>query len=589
MRSGLVLACASVAACGRIGFDPIGPGSTQGVFAPVALPPGGTVNALARAADGTLYAVAGESQVFRAASGGAWTACGVDLHDLRAIAVDPATGDIYVAGDVMTTSDDGCATWREIDVGLPTNSVAILGSRVLTGTPDGVYAWDGASWNRFATPLDGYDVRDIAIDASGDILVASDHGIARSQDGGTTWALGNTGLDNLDVFFVAIAGTHALANTSDRLFYSTDGGTSWTSTADGTYTAVIDPGGAFVLSSSWSNGFITSSNGAQTWDNTDRRSAGMHVAAAERFVLGQGPEILVATNRGVFHAPDHNLAWTELDAGLSAWSFAALEETSTGVLLGGSYAGILRSSDGGASWTNESSTLTIDSAIRGIAEAPSGTLVISDVHSIARSDDQGFTYTEFWQAGAVDGYHLNAVRVIGGKIIAATWAGIEISDASWTTFTPHDVAGGARVIDVLALDSTGTQLLAATAVGLYYSSDAGVTFTLVGAGGLWVPALAQLADGTLLAGTSAGVLAASAPTGPWTASGLSTSYITALRATPGRVYAASDSGVYASSDGATWTPVPGLEHANTNSLVVDRSGRLLVGTYGYGMFATPAP
>jgi len=55
------------------------------------------------------------------------------------------------------------------------------------------------------------------------------------------------------------------------------------------------------------------------------------------------------------------------------------------------------------------------------------------------------------------------------------------------------------------------------------------------------------------------------------------------------VFAATSAGVFVSSDGATWTSLPGLEHRSPLSLATDNAGRLLVGTDGYGVFATPLP
>jgi ligand-binding sensor domain-containing protein len=559
------------------------------------VPPGGNVTVVARAPDGTVYVSCSESRVARSTDNGAtWTACGGIVHGVRSLVVDPA-GVLYAgANDGASTSRDGCASWHTMGFDRDVSGLAVAGSDVLAAASDGVYRWDGTSWSPLTSPMNGHDVRDVASDPVGGILVAGDNGIARSTDGGQTWTAGNTGLNTVDVKFVWLASTHALAQTGSSLFASSDGGLTWTLTEPGSYTTAIDPTGSYALESAWGTGLNVSVNGGVTFDVTDRRSASMHVGPVMSVAFGNGQEIFAGTTRGMFYAPDHNLAWREIDSGIAAWGVRSIAETDAGVLLLGTFAGVLRSTDGGATWSDESSGLTVDSMVGGIAVVPGmpQTVVACDAHSVARSSDGGVTYTEVWTAGGPDNYHVNNVKVIAGKIVAATWAGVAISDASWSTFTHHDVAGAnVRVVDVIALDTAGQQLLTATYAGVYYSSNGGATFARVDTGSP-APAvytLAQLDNGTLLAGTEAGVLAATSPSGPWQASGLGTVSVRALLATGARVYAATDSGLFASSDGATWTLVPGLEHSTTMALAHDSAGRLLAGTYESGLFAIPLP
>ena len=138
---------------------------------------------------------------------------------------------------------------------------------------------------------------------------------------------------------------------------------------------------------------------------------------------------------------------------------------------------------------------------------------------------------------------------------------------------------------MVAVDAVGMQLLAITDTGMFYTADGGTTFSAADVGlDARVSRLAILPDGTLLAGTDQGMFRASAPTGPWNPSGLGPAAIADLLVTQGHVIAATDLGVFASTDGAAWSFIPGLEGKFSSALAVDTAGRLLVGTTGNGLY-----
>ena len=142
---------------------------------------------------------------------------------------------------------------------------------------------------------------------------------------------------------------------------------------------------------------------------------------------------------------------------------------------------------------------------------------------------------------------------------------------------------------VLAVDNNPATIAAASADGVFYSADGGTTFTDI-TGALpdrGTASLAQLADGTLLVGTYGyGVFRAPRPGQPWTSAGLVLHEINALLVSNGVVIAAAQDGVFVSSDGYTWTNVPGLEHLAPRTLAIDTNGDLLVRDRGGGLFRT---
>ncbi len=612
MNRGFTVAFVIAMGCGRIGFDATGDGGAgdaakPSVFTAVGLPPGGTITGLAYAPDGSMYAVLANQRVERTTSKGAlWTACGaageVYIDDL---AIDPATGTIYLAGkpDVMQ-STDACASWTPTTLGKHSFTVAVLGTRVFAGAGDGVYVMSAGAWSQVSTPMNGHAIWDLAVEpASGKVYVASDNGIALSVDSGATWALSTTGLPAGGADFIRIdpqnpqwVVTQADYTTGQQLYRSSDGGATWSQVFEGGFSFAFDPSDAsFAAYDGYSTGLTTSTNGAVSFGGSDLRSAAMQDTGVFDLAFDAASGLYAATGRGIFYAPTHALAWSEVDTGVAAWNVVAIATSTSGDLYLATDAGVLHSGDGGASWTEGSTGITNSSEVTGVAAVPGTTnsIVIASINSVARSDDRGQTFTTLYVPTQSDGYNVLSLQLAGTTILAGTEHGVLTSPTPWSTFTFHQLGGADRSVwAVLALDTAATKILAATESGLFYSGDGGATFGNISNGltDLDVHAVAQLPDGTLLCGTgTAGVFRASSPSGPWTPSGLAQLDVSALLVVQGRVVATTRTGVFVSADGSAWAPVNGLEQMSPQSLAIDSSGQLLVGTFGFGLFRTPPP
>jgi hypothetical protein len=608
-----ILAWVAASACGRVGFAVTPDASVPSVFTPVALPPGGTLIDAVVAADGTVY-IAGEQIVARSTDQGAtWSACGGTPLQVETIALD-ASGNIYLATEqTVVVSSDGCATWRDLQFDAGPNVVAVAGTRVLAGTDDGLYAYDGTAWTQVAqASLAGQPITDIAVSSDGqNVYVATGGyqtqsvGLACSSDAGTTFALCNTGLDGSSVDFVVVDGANAMRafaqvgtpQMSYGLFSTSDGGASW-QVADGSNggnTVGIDPSAdTFVLWDTWGVGLETSSDGGGSFDGSDHRSASMFETVINRLAYGSASQVYAATSRGMFTSTNHQLLWTEVDAGLATWDVYAIAVGPDGTIYLATPAGVLRSSDDGGSWTEATQGLGALAIVQSLAFVPgSNTVLAASDNFLVASTDGGQTYTTLWQPGLADGYHVSHVRVAAnGTIVLATWGGAAIS-TDGMTFTRTNVGAMSEyVVDVVPLDATATLLIAVTAAyGVYVSQDGGMTWTASdsGLGDLGDNCIAVLDDGSLLLGTNTGLYRASSFAGPWAPSGLAGTEVDALLVADGAVIAAGVAGVFASQDGASWQVMPGLESAYSEALAIDGTGNLVVGTTGRGLFRAPLP
>ena len=606
VRSAIVIACGLAGACGRIGFDATGDGGVASVFTPIQLPVGGTFSDIVRASDGTLYAVVDGGYAIRSSDAGAtWTRCGRDPALISHLVVDPATGAVFTIGGSIdvAASYDGCATWQVLDLAGAYEGVAVTNGTLLAGTQDGVWTYDGAGWARAG--LAGQTINDIAV-AGSTVYVATADGMACSTDGGITFPACNNGFTQLDVIFVVADPAnpqHAYTMTSQdnaasfQTYHSLDGGASWQlDNLGGGQTIGLDPSDdAFVVFYSWDYGLIASTNAGVAYDGIDHRSPEMATTEIEAFAYGVGSQLFAATERGLFVANDHTLAWRQLDPGIDAWQISQIVVDPSGVILLATPAGVLRSTDGGASWTEFSSDFGGISETRSIAPSPASTstYLTESGTQLALTDNQAQTFTPLVTLGPADNYHAERVHYVGSTIIAATWGGVTIS-TDGTTFNHADIgAPGTFVDDVIAVDDSATTLAAATAEdGVYISTNGGGTWTqtTVGLGDLTIEGIAKLDDGTLLAETEHGLYRSTAPYDQWTATGFAGVEVDDVLVQGAKLVAATQAGVYASDDaGATWRLLPGLEQAFPGTVAADNAGHLLVGTYGNGLYETAMP
>jgi len=277
-------------------------------------------------------------------------------------------------------------------------------------------------------------------------------------------------------------------------------------------------------------------------------------------VEGPGAVYAGSNGGGVLKSLDGGNTWTALNNGLGNLFIHALAIDRQGIIYAGSYfqGGVFRSSDGGASWQAINAGLSNSNV--------SCLLIVADGSALAGPQGGGlFAGT---QGGGIFKY--NNVT------------------ASWTA-----VNAGLGNLDIRSLAAgVGGMLYAGTAGGgIYQSRNAAATWSPSNNGlpSLAVNALIVDPVGRLYAGTDgAGVYKSGDDAASWQAmnAGLVDTRIYALAFDAvGSVYAGSNGGVYVSRNGGTgWTAINnGLpDHANIAALAADASNTLFAGVYGGG-------
>lgn len=295
----------------------------------------------------TLYAGTYGGGVYQSADGAqSWTAtnAGLQASLVGAVVLDPATaGKVFAAtSDGVVVSSDFGATWRDSSQGLPTIPVTALAR--LSGT--------------FAKLLAG----------------TSGGGLFQSSDGGATWTPSTSGLSDSFIASLAAdpttpatvyAGTaHPFTGSNpERIFKSTDGGTSWTQTSLGAggfsidFIAVNPARPSQVLAgSSGVSGYFQSVDGGSNWTvvGTSAACGGLNAIAFD----ASGSTVFLAANGGVCRSSDGGSTWSLAGVGgLSAASILIDPSTPSTIYagtqpdLGSGAGGVFVSTDSGQSFS----------------------------------------------------------------------------------------------------------------------------------------------------------------------------------------------------------------------------------------------
>lgn len=262
---------------------------------------------------------------------------------------------------------------------------------------------------------------------------------------------------------------------------------------------------------------------------------------------------------------------------------------------------LLRSRDGGRHFVPVETGLDLPARFStGLAIDPDNPahLLLATSRGLFRSEDGG----ESWQAAALDGRFVtsvsfdphrpaNAAATVESDGGDAVWRSTD-SGATWSrTGSPPDWTSISRV--AWSRSTEGTFFLAGDGRP-FVSRDLGASFTLLPLGRSDVWDLAELADGTLLAATAAGIFRSDDGGLSWSPSGpeggdpersrQEVFHVEAAIGTGDGAYAAGSSGLFRSEDsGRTWSPASrGIRALSTVALVGGAAPHAVF--YGAGIF-----
>jgi photosystem II stability/assembly factor-like uncharacterized protein len=552
-----------------------------------------------------------EVSAFKSTDGGAsWRALKPGIS--APLAIDPEDPRIIYAGgynDIFKSTDGG-ETWSRSNSGLPATICCIIPRSLVIDpqNPSTVYAVAGvaifkstnrgASWSAvypYSGRQEDPQFATLAIDPQNSNTLygvgIGFGGLYKSTDGGAGWSAVNSGLPPLPVeapfpiFAISALAIHPqesgtlYVSTRSGVFKSTDGAANWTRldsqpAAGGLRALAIDPQTPGTIYASAADsigaGVYKSTDGAVTWSavNSGLRATGIYLLA----IPTQQPATLYAnaSSEMLLKSTDGGASWSELKSRL----LLAIDPQDPATLFGIDRDGLVKSTDGGASWSPANAGL------------PEGPCHGGSSLAIDRQDTRTL--------------YRGRRPCLEGTGTGGVWKSTD-GGARWEKPDSQPGGGGVHGLEV---DPNTNTLYVWNGMGLFRSMDRGASWTRPGGSRLQHVAIDPQAPGTLYGvindncgnrtcdDNQLGVHKTTDGGESWTAvlTGLTT--ITALVIDPrntGTLYAGTGgNGVYRTTDGgASWNTVnSGLTTLHVHTLAIDpqNSSTIYAGTEG-GVFA----
>jgi photosystem II stability/assembly factor-like uncharacterized protein len=498
-----------------------------------------------------------------------WQNTGPDGTQVNSMVADfskPSTLYVGTKGGVYKSTDAGLtwsyktlrfqgATGINLAPGCSPQLTASSGWGLVYGSTDG-----GENWSEFAA-YTGNPILVIATSSSCIRYYGTSNGVYGSNS--------SHGLSGIAINSLAIDSANTIYATSEeaKIYKSIDNGTTWTPITPTLTTEffawkVIAVSADHIFATTFPSGVLWSEDGGNTWSqrvNGLPDLGGDYAATA----IAKGNSTLYAgiiksvrpMSSAVYKSVDNGLNWTPTNSAASKeYEISDITVPTDNNVFLGTNLGVLRSGNGGTSWTDLSSGFKAVAINHSMVENGNGTLFVgSNGGGVYRSTNGGVTWT---QAGSGAPAYAEALLVDDTDVLFCTDEGLGgvyksiDNGANWnlsSTGLPTEVAGSLTFYDrVYSLAQGGNgRIYAGLRDGVvYYSDNQGVSWTIAAP----------------LPGATSGVRSIVAGAG-------------------GLVYAGTEgNGFYKSNDGgASWSPKNNGLPTNAN---VIQNGILLDSTTG---------
>lgn len=489
----------------------------------------------------TLYVGGYSFGVFKTTDGGAtWNDAGsydLPYAAVMGLAVDPRNSQIVYAAlfkntswsDGVYRSTDGGGTWTAVNTGLTSSSGYLMWDVEIDATtnPSTIYvassnngvarSTNGTSWTKINTNYDGGSIPfltaySIKVDPGtpSTLYAGVRTRLLKSTDGGATWYSSMTGLSGTHFGAVAIDptnGSKLYAGNNSSLFRSTTAGASWSESASGINSLTMDSisrdSGTGALFAGGRDGVYRSDDNGTSWSRLGTALIGYTptgVAARNGVIytllLPNGCRMY---DRGGYFAKstDNGANWTiaDLVMGGEAQSLV-LHPTNANILYVTSKDDtkkVMKTVDGGATWTNVTGTASVSSFGAPLAIHPTNPdiLYVGGNDGVYKTTNGGTSWTKLTDASntVYHWYQITSIaldpadpnHVLAGSIVFL----YESHDggANWTFTAPFDLETVTKdtkeelYVRSIVFGPANTIYLATRLYGVVRSTDGGDTWT----------------------------------------------------------------------------------------------------------------
>jgi photosystem II stability/assembly factor-like uncharacterized protein len=378
----------------------------------------------------TLYASFGDAGLFKTTNGGtSWTVVGSLTGIIGDIAINPNNASQLLVykidgGPNLWRSDDAGASWSPVlaaylswfgfDPTVAGRALAIdyANRKMLLSTDAGV------TWAPAAN-MPALDARTVSFSrtTAGAVAMGSNQGVFYSTTGGLTFTYRSSGIRSVDP--AAIAGSRAAPFEVFASFYSGPAGVhrrvpdGWQPTNNAQLMAAfpaptqifglaVDPNDASVVYATGVGGVARSADAGATWTAL---SPTLNVAEVKAIAIDPANTqvlYLASMGEGILRSSNGGASWTPRNNGLPAAIFGvamrhvAIDPADSQRLYAVNEFGVLyRTADAGLNWTKASGALPVNESVLALALDPfdSNRVYMGTGAALYRSPDKGITWT----------------------------------------------------------------------------------------------------------------------------------------------------------------------------------------------------
>ena len=439
-----------------------------------------------------------------------WTSPGPDGGYVSLITASGST--LYAVAGVFSpnaeylyTSTDNGSTWSPLPSATwpagPSNTkkaIAKFGNSLFVGTFNGIWRSEdnGLTWVQKYASGAGY-----AFAANGTTLFAgTDYGVIKSADNGETWTFNDLGAFMFGgIVTLAVNGNNVYASSEmDGItVHSENNGETYTQYGDIWFDAsALTIIGNDLYAGTNYNGLYKLTNCAGLW-------AQVYAGANYCKGLVGDATVIIATSlsTGVVRSTDGGATWTDVTGnGIVQYNTSNCSPavmTPAGIFVG-TMAGIYKTTDNGNTWSRSDAGIHA-CAISAPAVSALGTDIYtgSDYGGVFRSTNDGQSFTDVSNSLVVNIPVVPGHPYLVGTNSTAVFSGAYQSTDGGTTWAPHNSPGSLG--NIPWMEQGGALITINQFEGVYRSLNNGATWTLSNSGITTLSSFLQLySDGTVL-------------------------------------------------------------------------------------------